>query len=68
VRFQAVNSGFAAPHTRSYQQAESRSTVEKTAQESQKSADAREARLSGRLVFKTAAFNRSATLPREQEG
>jgi hypothetical protein len=37
VRFQAVNSGFAAPGTRSRQPAESRSTVRNTAQQSQKS-------------------------------
>lgn len=64
VRFQAVNSGFAAPHSRGDQQTESRSTVRKTAQESRESARLGETRLSGRPVFKTGAFNRSATLPR----
>jgi hypothetical protein len=69
MRFQAVNSGFAAPHTRSRQPAESRSTVRKTAQESQESGRWQKARLFGRWDFKTGAFNRSATLPtRKQEG
>jgi hypothetical protein len=63
VRFQAVNSGFAAPHSRSYQPAESRSTVRKTAQESQESGRWQKARLFGRWDFKTTAFNRSATPP-----
>jgi hypothetical protein len=53
VRFQAVNSGFAAQSARSDQRAESRSTVRKTAQESQKSAHPGETRLCGRLDFKT---------------
>jgi hypothetical protein len=63
VRFQAVNSGFAVPHTRSDQPAEYRSTARKTAQESQESGRWQKARLFGRWDFKTAAFNRSATLP-----
>jgi hypothetical protein len=64
VRFQAANSGFAAPHSRGYQPAESRSTVRKTAQESQESVHPGETRLCRRPDFKTGAFNRSATLPR----
>jgi hypothetical protein len=66
MRFQAVNSGFAAPHTRSRQPAESRSTVRKTAQESQESEGRQKARFFGSWDFKTGAFNRSATLPRAE--
>jgi hypothetical protein len=54
VRFQAVNSGFAASHCRGCQPAESRSTVRKTAQESQGSGRRQSMRLSERLDFKTA--------------
>ena len=52
MRFQAVNGGFAAPHTRSRQPVKSPATVRKTAQESQESGRWQKARLFGRWVFK----------------
>jgi hypothetical protein len=62
-RSQAVNSGFATQHSRDYQPAESRSTMRKTAQESQKNRrTAKGAETSG-VDFETASFNRSATPP-----
>jgi hypothetical protein len=62
-RSQAVNSGFAAPSIRSDHPAESRSTMRKTAQESQESRRGQRRDSSGPGVFETAAFNRSATPP-----
>jgi hypothetical protein len=67
MRFQAVNSGFAAPDTRNRRRTEYRATVRKTAQESQESGRWQKARLFGRWDFKTGAFNRSATLPRPDD-
>jgi len=65
VRFQAVNSGFAAPDTRGRQATEYRSTVRKTAQESQESGRWQKARFFVAWDFKTAAFSRAATFQRE---
>src|ERR1700679_3295546 len=60
---QAVNSGFAAPSILSDHPAEFRSTMRKTAQESQESRRGQKTRFFGAWVFETAAFNRSATPP-----
>jgi hypothetical protein len=64
VRFQAANCGFAAPQSRACQPAKSRSTVLKTARKANNPRTAARRNFAGRPVFKTGAFNRSATLPR----
>jgi len=68
VRFQAVSSGPAAHPARHKHPAESRSTMRKTAQESQKSGASSKVRFLAGRVFKTGAFNRSATLPSAAHG
>ena len=67
-RFQAVSCGSAAHPTPSWRPAESRPTMRKTAQQSQKTALVSKSQLLPQRIFKTGAFNRSATLPRAETG